>query len=126
VAQGSSFVTSRSIPCGPHWPDIQGFVQEVEGQGYDVRVVVIVRDQHITALSAAQRRLAVPALVWPRLDRLLGDLPVVWLSYEAVTQIGLPYLRRWCRSLHPGVSYDIEQWAKIEDQNAKYIRNPCR
>ena len=121
VAQGRPFVTSRSIPCGCHWPAIQAFHEQALLHGYDARVVVIIRELHITALSAGRRGMVGPAAAWQRLDELLGNLPVVWFSYEGLTQIGWPYLRRWIHALHPNATLEPGVLARVADANSKYL-----
>ena len=126
-AQSEYYFTSISLPLGiighdvnPIWmPDLQGFVETVQGCGVEVEIAVVGRDQ--TILNHQQTRIRTQ----PTLPMFLEQLPKIqnptFLSYELLYLYKQDYLKSL--KFNIPVAWDDPSISTIleNDSNLKYI-----
>ena len=127
--QSEYFFTSISLPLGiigsdinPVWiPDVRGFAATVLGQGVEVDIAIVGRDQ--TILNNQQTRIRTQST----LPMFMAQLPKLWnptfLSYELLYLYKQDYLKSL--KLNIPIAWDHPKINEIlaDDANAKYIHD---
>lgn len=99
----SPVVWRRSYPHGGEWPDLGAMMAQLDG--YEVRVIVIIRSLQFTVESRKRRAVGdVQGRAIEALQMIMGqwqasDLPGVWITYEALVgkpKVTLAWLFGWC------------------------------
>lgn len=105
-------VIRRSYPYRKEWPNLRKLAARLQGAGYQVRAVVIVRSLQYT-MQSTQRQKHVRGDEKALCDT---ELPFVYLTYESLVQrpaAELAWLFDWA-------GLDAPQQAFIYDGNRKY------
>lgn len=122
-------VTSCSVPCvvdrQHQIPDVNGFLEAAEANGWTPTVAVIGRDTNI--LRHQQQRVRGEVTVdrfMAQLDKVMSLWLVTFISHELAVLYGAKYLREISERLKFPVAWDHPQVAEIlaVNANANYIK----
>jgi hypothetical protein len=128
-SQSEYYFTSISLPLGivgydvnPIWmPDLQGFVETVQGCGVEVEIAVVGRDQ--TILNHQQTRIRTQ----PTLPMFLEQLPKmsnpIFLSYELLYLYKQDYLKSLKFNIPIAWNDNRIDTILAVDANAKYVHS---
>jgi hypothetical protein len=122
-------VTSCSVPCvvnrQHHLPDVTGFLESAEANGWEPTVAVIGRD--INILLHQQRRvrreITLPNFI-QQLDNIMIKWPVTFISHELAVLYRSRYLRELSERLEFPVAWDDPRVEEIlaVNANANYVQ----
>jgi len=126
--QSNYYVTSVSVPYMSNGertvPDIVRFAATALGQGVNVRIAIIGRDQNIVKYQQTRvRKEATYELALAEYKKLITWNPQ-YLSYELLHLYGSAYLQQLSKDLEFPIVYDSPELANIleEDTNSKYFQ----
>ena len=122
VPPSSSFVTSRSFPCGCDWPNVKRFWDQAVSLNYDPLAILLVRDHNIVRRSAARRGSDLDvAHKWEMLFKAVEGLRHRFISYEGLVYLKKKYLMHWLANEVGNFDIDDHWFDLVVDQNAKNL-----